>query len=98
LGVPFTEADVNSVRVAIAANPSLYGFTTISNTGSGPSCTQPSGVKIAWALLCSSNTSAPSIWAASAENTHLFADDEHLGTAGEPPRQNGRMAAPRDQT
>lgn len=83
LGVPFTEADVNSVRVAIAANPSHYGFTTISNTGSGPSCTQPSGVKTAWALLCSSNPSAPSTWAAPAENTHLFADDEHLGTAGQ---------------
>jgi outer membrane lipase/esterase len=83
LGVPFIEADVNSVRVAIAANPSLYGFTTISNTGSGPSCTQPSGVTTAWALLCSSNTSAPSTWAPSTENTHLFADDEHLGTAGQ---------------
>jgi hypothetical protein len=34
-------------------------------------------------LLCSSNTSAPSTWAAPAENTHLFADDQHLGTAGQ---------------
>lgn len=83
LGVPSIEADVNSVRVAIAADPALYGFTTISNTGSGPSCTQPSGVTTAWALLCSSNTSAPSTWAAPAESTHLFADDEHLGTAGQ---------------
>jgi outer membrane lipase/esterase len=83
LGVPFIAADVNSVRVAIAANPALYGFTIISNTGSGPSCTQPSGVTTAWALLCSSNTSAPSIWAAPAESTHLFADDQHLGTAGQ---------------
>jgi outer membrane lipase/esterase len=83
LGVPFIEADVNSVRVAIAANPSLYGFTTISNTGTGPSCTQPSGVTTAWALLCSSNPSAPSTWAAPTDNTHLFADDEHLGAAGQ---------------
>jgi phospholipase/lecithinase/hemolysin len=83
LGVPFIQADVNSVRVAIAANPSLYGFTTISDTGTGPSCTQPSGVTTAWALLCSSNTSAPSTWAAPAESTHLFADDQHLGTAGQ---------------
>jgi outer membrane lipase/esterase len=83
LGVPFIKADVNSVRLAISANPLLYGFTTISNTGSGPACTQPNGVTSAWALLCSSNQYAPSIWTAPAARTHLFADDEHLGTAGQ---------------
>jgi outer membrane lipase/esterase len=83
LGVPFIAADVDSVRLAISANPSLYGFTTISNTGSGPACTQPSGVGSAWALLCSSNPSAPSTWTAPTAQTHLFADDQHLGTAGQ---------------
>ena len=83
LGVPFIAADVDSVRLAISANPSLYGFTTISNTGSGPACTQPSGVGSAWALLCSSNLSAPSTWTAPTAQTHLFADDQHLGTAGQ---------------
>lgn len=83
LNVPFIQADVNSVRLAIAANPSLYGFTTISSSGSGPACTQPNGVSTAWALLCSSNPSAPSTWTAPAAQTHLFADDQHLGTAGQ---------------
>ena len=83
LGVPFVEADVDSVRLAITANPSLYGFTTISSTGSGPACTQPNGVTSAWGLLCSSNPSAPSTWTAPTAQTHLFADDQHLGTAGQ---------------
>jgi phospholipase/lecithinase/hemolysin len=83
LGVPFIEADVNSVRLAISANPSLYGFNNINNTGNGPACTQPNGVTSAWALLCSSNPSAPSTWTAPTAQKHLFADDQHLGTAGQ---------------
>ena len=82
LGVPFIKSDVNSVYHAIFANPSLYGFSTVSNTS--PACTQPSGVTTAWALLCSSNPSAPSTWvSATAPQTNLFADDQHFATAGQ---------------
>ena len=82
LGVPFIRGDVNSVRLAITANPSRYGFTTVSN--SNPACTQPTGVPNAWALLCSSDPAAPStLISPTAPQTNLFADDQHLGTAGQ---------------
>ena len=82
LGVPFIRGDVNSVRLAIAANPAKFGFTTISS--SSPACTQPAGVTTAWALLCSSDPAAPStLVSPTAPQTNLFADDQHLGTAGQ---------------
>ena len=83
LRVPFIKADADLVRLAISANKSYYGFSAIGNTGSGPACTQPNGITSAWALLCSSNTSAPSVWTAPESETHLFADDQHLGTGGQ---------------
>jgi outer membrane lipase/esterase len=83
-GVNFIPADYNAMRLAIAANPALFGFQFIG-TGPGQSaCTQPAGVTTAWALLCSSNPAAPStLVAPNAELTHLFADDQHLTTAGQ---------------
>jgi outer membrane lipase/esterase len=84
IGVPHYQADTNSVRLAISANPSFYGFTNIG-TGAGQwGCTQPSGVSSAWALLCSSDPSAPStLVSPTSPSTDLFADNEHLGTAGQ---------------
>ncbi|MFL6796097.1 MAG: FG-GAP-like repeat-containing protein [Xanthobacteraceae bacterium] len=83
-GVSFFRGDVDTVRVAIAANPAKYGFTTVSNSAANAACTAPSGVTSAWALLCSSNAAAPSTWvSATAPQTHLFADDQHLATAGQ---------------
>jgi phospholipase/lecithinase/hemolysin len=79
--VPYVQGNPNSVRLAIAANPSYYGFTSI-NTNT-VACTRPTGVTTAWALLCSSNLSAPSTWTAPGQLTNLFADDEHLTTAGQ---------------
>ncbi len=82
-GVNFIQADFNSVRVAIANNPSAFGFQF---TGSGPgqtACLQPSNVTSAWALLCSSNPAAPSHLISNADRDHLFADNEHMTTAGE---------------
>ena len=60
LGIAYNPADTNSVRLAISANPSFYGFTNIGTGAGQMGCTQPSGVSSAWALLCSSNPSAPS--------------------------------------
>jgi outer membrane lipase/esterase len=72
------------MRLAIAANPALFGFQFIGIGAGQSACTQPAGVTTAWALLCSSNPAAPStLVAPNAEQTHLFADDQHLTTAGQ---------------
>ena len=84
LGVPFFKGDIDKVRKAISANPANYGFTSISNTAGNVACTQPSGVTTAWALLCSSDPAAPStLTSPMAPQTDLFADDQHLATAGQ---------------
>jgi outer membrane lipase/esterase len=81
-GVNFIPADYNAMRLAIASNPALFGFQFIDTTN--VSCTQPAGVTTAWALLCSSNPAAPShLVAPNADQTRLFADDQHLSTAGQ---------------
>jgi outer membrane lipase/esterase len=83
-GVNFIPADFNSVRVAIAANPSAFGFQFVDTVSGHTACTQPAGVTGAWALLCSSNPGAPSTLAApNADQTRLFADDQHLSAAGQ---------------
>jgi len=81
-GVNFVPADYNAVRLAIAATPSAFGFQFIDTTN--VACTQPAGVTTAWALLCSSNPAAPShLVSPNAEQIYLFADDQHLTTAGQ---------------
>ena len=84
LGVSVVVADINAVRVAIAANPAQYGFTSTGTAAGSTACSVPSGVTTAWSLLCSSNPGAPSTFVApNADTTHLFADDQHLATAGQ---------------
>jgi hypothetical protein len=84
IGVPYIPANIDSVRLAISANPANYGFTFV---GTGPgqmACTQPSGVTSAWALLCAQNgDAAPSSFTPPAQLTDLFADDQHLAYAGQ---------------
>jgi outer membrane lipase/esterase len=81
-GVNFIPADYNAMRLAIASNPALFGFQFTDTNH--PACTQPAGVNSAWALLCSSNPAAPShLVAPNADQTRLFADDQHLSTAGQ---------------
>jgi outer membrane lipase/esterase len=83
-GVNFIPADFNSVRVAIAADQSSFGFEFIDTALGHTACTKPNGINSAWALLCSNNPNAPSQLAApNADQTRLFADNEHLSTAGE---------------
>jgi outer membrane lipase/esterase len=82
-GVNFIPADINAVRVAIAANPAAFGFQFVGNGAAQVACTNP-GVSSAWALLCSSNPGAPSTFVTpDADQTRLFADDQHLTTAGQ---------------
>src|SRR4051794_26688957 len=82
--VNFIPADFNSVRLAIAANPSAFGLQFIGNGTAQTACTKPAGITSAWALLCSSNPAAPShLVSPDAAQTHLFADDEHLSAAGQ---------------
>ena len=81
-GVNFIPADVNAMRLAIVADRASFGFQFIDTTN--VSCTKPAGVTSAWALLCSSNPAAPShLVAPNADQTRLFADDQHFSTAGE---------------
>jgi outer membrane lipase/esterase len=81
-GVNFIPADYNAMRLAIASNPAAFGFQFIDTVN--VSCTKPAGVTTAWALLCSSNPAAPShLVAPNADQTRLFADDQHLSTAGQ---------------
>src|SRR5450755_2427440 len=82
-GVNFIPADYNAMRLAIASNPGLFGFQFIDTNH--PACTQPNGVNSAWALLCSSNpaNTTSHLVTPDTDQTHLFADDEHLTTAGQ---------------
>jgi outer membrane lipase/esterase len=87
-GVNFIPADFNSVRVAIEADRAAFGFQFIRSDAANTACTEPvvGGVTIttAYALLCSSNPAAPShLVSPDAAQTHLFADDQHLTTAGQ---------------
>jgi outer membrane lipase/esterase len=83
-GVNFVPADINAVRLAIDANPRSFGFQSTSNKPGSTACTPVAGITTAWALLCSSNPAAPSHFVTSnADQTFLFADDQHLTTAGQ---------------
>jgi outer membrane lipase/esterase len=89
-GVNFIPADINSFVVAIAANPSAFGFQFIGTDQTA--CTQPVGIGNSFALLCTSNTlndpTNPNPQShlklnADAGQTHLFADDAHFAAAGQ---------------
>jgi outer membrane lipase/esterase len=64
IGVSYHPANTDALRLAIAANPANYGFTSVGTGAGQMACTQPAGVNTAWALLCSSNPAAPSTWTA----------------------------------
>jgi outer membrane lipase/esterase len=82
-GVNFIPSDYNAVRLAIQASPSSFGFLYIDNTVNY-ACTKPAGVTTAWALLCSADPNSPSTFVTpDADRTRLFADDQHLTTAGQ---------------
>jgi outer membrane lipase/esterase len=86
-GVNFIPADFNAVRVAIAADRAAFGFEFI-DTGLGhTACTRPNAAlypfaQNGWALWCSP-TSPVSQLIPGADQTRLFADEQHLSTAGQ---------------
>lgn len=83
-GVTVIKADINAIRLAISNNPAQYGFTSTGTAIGSTACTVPSGITTAWGLLCSSNANAPATFSSpNADMTHLFADDQHLATAGQ---------------
>jgi outer membrane lipase/esterase len=83
-GVNFIPADQNAMRLAIASNPAQFGLQFIGSGVGQAACTAPPGITTAWALLCSNNPASPSHFVTpDADQTHLFADDQHLTTAGQ---------------
>ncbi len=80
--INFIPSDANAMRRAVADFPATFGFQFV-DTGH-PACTQPAGVTTAWALLCSTAPGAPStLVVPGADQTRLFADDQHFTTAGQ---------------
>ena len=76
-GVNFVPVDLNSVLSAVRGN-AAFGFTA-----TGPACTQPAGVASGWAAPCSPTSSVSTLVSPDAAQTHLFADNLHLSTAGQ---------------
>lgn len=74
-GVDFIPSDFNAVLQGVVANLGSFGFIA----GAGPACIAPPGVPSGYALLCTPQT----LVAPNAQQTHLFADDVHLSTAGQ---------------
>lgn len=82
-GINFIPADGKAVADAVGFNPSMFGFTNITAgstvTRQGGACINPSPATIAnsWALECTT------LVAPNAQQTYLFADDEHYSAAGQ---------------
>ena len=76
-GINFVPADINSVLAAVKGNPA-FGFTA-----TGSACTQPAGIASGWATLCSTTSAVSTLVSPDAAQTHLFADNLHLSTAGQ---------------
>jgi outer membrane lipase/esterase len=76
-GINFVPADINSVLAAVKGN-AAFGFTA-----TGPACTQPAGITSGWATLCSTTSTVSTLVSPDAAQTHLFADNIHLSTAGQ---------------
>jgi outer membrane lipase/esterase len=77
--VNFIPADVNAIYRAVTSNFSEFGLVA----GAGPACTQPAGIPSGWSVMCSPTSTISTLVAPNAEFTHLFADDQHLSTAGQ---------------
>ncbi len=74
-GVDFIPSDFNAVLQGVVANLGSFGFIAVA----GPACIASPGVTSGYALLCTPLT----LVAPDAQQTHLFADDIHLSTAGQ---------------
>ena len=92
-GVAFIPSEVAAVVAAAQFNPALFGFTSstvspgVEGTATGSACVWTGGTQTGWAQWCA-NTTTPStsyayLRSANAEQTSLFADDQHLSAAGQ---------------
>jgi len=80
-GVNFIPADYNALISAVIASPSAFGFQFVGTNQTA--CTN-GGFTSSFAVLCTSDTSTPvHLKQPDAGQTHLFADDQHLATAGQ---------------
>jgi outer membrane lipase/esterase len=77
--VNFIPADINAVFRAVTSNLAAFGLIS----GAGPACTQPAGISSGWATMCSATSTVSTLASPDAQQTHLFADDIHLSTAGQ---------------
>ncbi|HLH98446.1 MAG TPA: autotransporter domain-containing protein [Xanthobacteraceae bacterium] len=82
-GINFIPADGKAVADAVGFNPAMFGLTNITAgstvTRQGGACINPSPATIpnSWALECTT------LVAPNAQQTYLFADDEHYSAAGQ---------------
>ena len=72
-GVNFIPADISSLFTYVSQNPAKFGFAAATYLASNPACGATSS------LLCGPGQ----LVTANAEQTHLWADDVHLTTAGQ---------------
>jgi outer membrane lipase/esterase len=77
--VNFIPADINAMFTAVASSPATFGL--IANAG--PACTKPAPITSGWATFCSPTSTVSTLVSPNAAQTHLFADDIHLTTAGQ---------------
>lgn len=95
-GVRFIPSDVHAVTAAAQYNPTLFGFTasTVSvgtfDGSVGSACHAQLGATsktTGWAQWCANTTTPSSNYAyltsANAEQTYLYADNQHLSAAGQ---------------
>jgi outer membrane lipase/esterase len=71
--VNFIPADVEDLLTYASQHPARFGFTPATVLASSPACTTPASLVCAPAQLVTPN----------AEQTYLFADKDHLTTAGQ---------------
>ena len=76
-GINFVPADINTVLNTVKGNVQ-FGITA-----TGTACTKPAGIASGWSTLCSPTSSISTLVSPDAAQTHLFADDLHLTTAGQ---------------
>src|ERR1700733_6035162 len=72
-GVNFIPADISGLFTYVSQNPAKFGFAAATVLASNPACGATSS------LLCGPGQ----LVTANAEQTHLWADDVHLTTAGQ---------------
>lgn len=87
LGVAYAWADVNSVRLAVNANPGTYGIDSghLTTDPGQRACTDPSpslNLSSGFAFLCSTTSPVSHPISSAIANESMFSDDQHFATGG----------------